>query len=305
VTRLAIPIASGFSFLEAPRWRHGRIWASDFYAHKVVTISSLGEVDEVARVENQPSGLGWLPDGRMLVVSMLDRVVLRQELSGELVLHADLGHLGVGLLNDMLVDARGRAYVGCFGFDLMAGEDVRPTVLTLIDRDGSVSVVADDLWFPNGAVITPDGSTLIVAESFGNRLSAFDIAQDGRLRNRRDWATFGPSPRVGSLKAAFAEMVVCPDGLAMDSEGAIWIADAIGQRAIRVFEGGYVADQVEGMSGVFACALGGTDDPTLYLCAAPTSAAHRRIGKTDGLLLAAKVDVGCPPAGVLDRETSS
>jgi sugar lactone lactonase YvrE len=303
MTRLAIPIASGFSFLEAPRWRRGRIWASDFYSHKVVAISPHGEVDEVVRVENQPSGLGWLPDGRMLVVSMLNRVVLRLEESGDLVLHADLGRLGAGPLNDMVVDSQGRAYVGCFGFDLMAGEDVHPTVLTLIDTDGTVSVVADDLWFPNGAVITPDGSTLVVAESFGNRLTAFDIAPDGSLRNRRDWATFGPSPRIRSLKAAFEEMVLCPDGMAMDSDGAIWVADAVGQRAVRVFEGGLVADQVEGIGGVFACALGDSSDPTLYLCAAPTSSAHRRIGKADGLLLAAKVDVGCPPSGTLDRAT--
>src|SRR3954466_5843794 len=156
----------GGSFFEGPRWRDGRWWVSDFYRHGVFTVTPEAESSEVVHVDGQPSGLGWMPDGSMLIVSMRDRRLLRRSVDGEVVEHADLSGLLPNLLNDMVVDSVGRAYVGNFGFDYMAGQDVTPTSLIRVDPDGTATVAADGLVFPNGTVITPDGSTLIVGESF-------------------------------------------------------------------------------------------------------------------------------------------
>ena len=174
-----------FSFLEGPRWHDGRLWISDFYTHRVLSCRADGsDVREEAEVPAQPSGLGWLPDGRLLVVSMRDQRVLRRETDGTLVTHADLAAVTAGLVNDMVVDPAGRAYVGSFGFDLMAAAPVRTAPLVRVDPDGAVAVVAEDLHFPNGSVVL-DG-VLVVAETFGNRISAFDVAADGSLGPRRD-----------------------------------------------------------------------------------------------------------------------
>lgn len=178
-------VASGFHFLEAPRWHDDRIWFSDFYGHRVLSAREDGSgLRTEAIVPGQPSGLGWLPDGRLLVASMLDRLVLRREPDGALVTHADLSARATGHLNDMVLDAGGRAYVGNFGFDLMGGAPPRATSLHRVDPDGTVAEAAAGLWFLNGMVITPDGM-LIVGETFGNRCTAFDLAADGRLANRR------------------------------------------------------------------------------------------------------------------------
>ena len=289
-------VASGFSYLECPRWRDGRLWVSDFYTHQVVAISEGGEIELMATVPQQPSGLGFLPDGRVLIVSMRDRRILRREHSGELKVHADLMQLAPWHLNDMIVDAKGRAYVGNFGYDLMSGEAPRTTVLIRVDTDGSAHIAADGLMFPNGTGITADGRTLIISESFGGLLSAFDIADDGALGNRRVWARLGDA--LGDAQASGAmDKVVVPDGLCLDAEGAVWVADALGHCVIRVAENGKELDRIStGDVGVFACMLGGMDGRTLYLCTAPSFAEHERRDTREAKLLSTRVTV--PHAGL-------
>ncbi len=279
-------LISGYTFFESPRWRDGRLWLSDFYTGQVLAVGMDGRAERIAQVAQQPSGLGWLPDGRLLVVSMLDRKLLRREADGALVVHADLAGVAAGPANDMAVDRQGRAWVGNFGFDLMGGAPPQPTRLARVDPDGRVSAVGEELLFPNGIVLTPDGATLIVAETFGNRLSAFDILPDGSLGPRRDWARFGPPPQPG------AQPQVAPDGTALDAEGAVWAADALGHRVLRVAEGGRVLQEIStGAQGVYACALGGPDGSTLFLCVAPDYDAHRRSAAREAAIWAVPVDV--------------
>jgi sugar lactone lactonase YvrE len=278
-------------FLEAPRWHEGRIWFSDFYGYRVSSANEDGSDLRVeAEVPGQPAGLGWLPDGRLLIVSMTDRRVLRREPDGTLVTHADLSSHATGHANDMSVDAHGRAYVGNFGFDLMAGAPIEPASLHRADPDGTVTEVADDLWFPNGSVITSDG-VLLVVETFGDRVSAFDLTDDGRLTNRRVWAEFAPLPTDRSLERVLPALTVAGDGACLDAEGALWIADATGERLVRVTEGGTITDEIRPGTPVYACALGGADGRTLYVCAAPDFHDHARKAATEGRLLAVRVDV--------------
>jgi sugar lactone lactonase YvrE len=289
-------VLDGFSYLECPRWHDGRVWVSDFYTHSVVANDGHGHTEVMAIVPNQPSGLGWLPDGRALIVSMRDRRLVRLEPSGELVEHADLSGLATEMLNDMVVDASGRAYVGNFGFDLMNGAPIRSTVMIRVDPDGSAAVAADDLLFPNGTVIFDDG-TLVVAESFGQRLTAFDVGADGSLSGRRVWAAFGDPPTSDDVAEALVPGAVGPDGICADAEGAIWMADALGRRVLRVREGGDILEEVStGDLGVFACMLGGDDGRTLYLCVAPSFAEHERRDTREAQLLSCRVDV--PHAGL-------
>ncbi len=286
-------VAGGFSYLECPRWHDGRLWVSDFYTHRVLAIEPGGSTETVAEVPQQPSGLGWLPDGRALIVSMRDRRVLRREHSGELVEHADLSSLATWHLNDMVVDGQGRAYVGNFGFDIMSFAPISPGNLVRVDPDGSATVVADELLFPNGAVISPDGATLVVGESVGNRLTGYDIAADGSLSGRRDWARFGETPETDDPGAALATLTLAPDGMCGDMEGAVWVADALGNRVVHVREGGSIDREIStGELGVFACMLGGADGRTLFLCCAPSFAEHERRDTRDAVLLATTVDVG-------------
>lgn len=286
--------SDGYTFLECPRWHDGRLYISDFYTHRVLTIDSTGKAELVVEVPNQPSGLGWLPDGRLLIVSMKDHRIMRLE-NGKLVEHADLTPLVSGHLNDMVVDSAGHAYIGNFGFDLMAGEQASETVLVKVDPDGSASIVADGLMFPNGSVIL--GTTLVVAESFGHRLSAFDIAADGTLSARRDWAKFGEPPSSRVTEEMFGEITIAPDGIGADAEGAIWVADALNQRVVRVREGEGIVEEIStAPQGAFACMLGGDDGRTLFICASPGFAEHERIGATDAQLLAVQVDV--PHGGI-------
>jgi sugar lactone lactonase YvrE len=288
-------VLDGMSYLECPRWHDGRIWVADFYRHEVLSAQEDGtDLRVEATVPQQPSGLGWLPDGRMLVVSMRDRRLLRREDDGALVVHADLsGHVD-GHPNDMVVDAQGRAYVGNFGFDLMAGAPVSPTHLLRVDPDGTVTRVAEDLWFPNGTVITDDG-VLLVDETFGNRVSAFDIAADGSLVNPRVWASFGPLPSETDLAAVLPQLVVAPDGCCLDAEGALWIADGSHGRVVRVRAGGDIVQEIAPGTGTFACMLGGSDGRTLFICAAPDFDEHARSAAREGQLLAVRVEV--PRAG--------
>ncbi|MDQ8046123.1 MAG: SMP-30/gluconolactonase/LRE family protein [Solirubrobacteraceae bacterium] len=285
-------VLSDAHFLECPRWHEGRIWAVDFYAHHVVSALADGSDLRVeAEVPQQPSGLGWLPDGRMLVVSMRDARILRREPGGDLVVHADLSAHVTGHPNDMVVDEQGRAYVGNFGFDLMGGGDVAPANLLRVDPDGTVTEVATDVWFPNGSVITDDG-VLLVDETFGNRVTAFDIAADGALGNRRTWARFGDDPVAAPLGEVLPRLAVAPDGCGLDAEGALWIADALHGRVLRVAEGGEILDEIKPGTGVYACMLGGDDGRTLFLCCAPDFDEHARAAAKEGELRAVRVEVG-------------
>ena len=295
MSREITTVVAGMSYLECPRWHDQRIWFSDFYTYRVYSAAEDGsDVRVEAEVPQQPSGLGWLPDGRLLVVSMRDALVLRRETDGTLTHHADLSGHVTGHPNDMVVDSRGRAFVGEFGFDLMAGADFRTAKLLRVDPDGTVTTAAGDMYFPNGSVITDDG-TLLVDETFGNRVTAFDIAADGTLTNRRTWAKFGELPDGTELEKIFPQGVVAPDGCGLDADGALWIADAIGGRVIRVL-GGEITEEIQAGTGVFACMLGGADGRTLYMCTAPDFAEEARKNAREGSLVAARVDT--PRAGL-------
>lgn len=287
----------GGTFFEGPRWHDGHWWVSDFYSHAVSRITPEGRMETVCEVPGQPSGLGWMPDGSMLIVSMLDHRVLRRWPDGRIDTHADLSEFATGHANDMVVATDGTAWVGNFGFDLMEGEDLRPACLMRVTPDGDVSVAADDLYFPNGAVITPDGRSLIVGETFGNGMTAFTIDDDGELVGRHAWATFGPRPEPGPRAALLKQLSVGPDGCCLDVENHIWIADAFNQRCIRVATGGEIVDEVKTPDGqgVFACMLGGDDGHTLLMCVAPDSSAKRRRQVREASLWTARVDV--PHAG--------
>ena len=292
------PVAAGFSFLEGPRWHDGRLWLSDFYTHQVFTVGDDGRTQVIATVPQQPSGLGWLPDGRLLICSMRDRRVMRLEPDGRLVVHADLSHIAGGHVNDMVVDAQGRAYVGNFGLDMRSDAPMTLARLALVQPDGQASVAAEGLYFPNGSMVTPDGRTLIVCETFGNRISAFDIQPGGGLGPRRDWAVFAPVPPAAAVRGATAALVVAPDGAVLDAEGAVWFADALGCRVVRVAEGGRILQELPtGPMGAFACTLGGPGRRTLYVCVAPDSMEHKRTPAREAVLWATDVAVpgaGCP-----------
>ena len=278
-------LADGIYFGEGPRWHDGRLWFSDFHAHAVKSASPAGDLRTEFEIDDQPSGLGWMPDGSMLIVSMTKRQLLRRTPGGALSVHADLGHIATFHCNDMVVDAQGRAYVGNFGFDLDAALTERGTEsvladhatadLALVAADGTVSVAARGLHFPNGSVITPDGRTLIVGETLAGTLTAFDIAADGSLSNRRTWATIGP--RI-------------PDGIALDADGAIWVANPIAPECVRVAAGGKVLEVIDTADPCYACMLGGENGRTLFMLTAKTSVGHEA-GKTPlGRLLATQVD---------------
>ncbi|MBN8871552.1 MAG: SMP-30/gluconolactonase/LRE family protein [Rhodospirillales bacterium] len=273
-------LLDGLTFAEGPRWRDGRLWFSDFYSQRVIALGLDGAAETVLRVPENPSGLGWLPDGTLLVVSMNDRRLMRWR-DGALTLHADLSAIAGGPCNDMLVDTAGRAYVGNFGYERFAGEGPRAARLARVDPDGSVTVAADDLLFPNGTVLTPDGRTLIIGETMGNRLTAFTVQADGGLTDRRTWAA------VSDL---------FPDGICLDADGAIWVADPRGNRVVRVREGGTITDTIP-LPGrnAYACMLGGEDRRTLFICTAPGSGPERA-GKTDGKIETVRVAV--PGAGL-------
>src|SRR6218665_168720 len=298
----AIPSAfsiliSGLSFLESPRWRAGRLWLSDFYTHQVIACDMAGRGGKNGEVPPPPTGLGWLPDGRLLVVSMRDRKLMRREADGRLLVHADLSALAGGHANDMAGERHGNAHVGNFGFDLMGGGSVRSAQLARVAPDGQVVAVAYDLRFPNGIVITPDGQTLIVAETLGNRLSAFAIADDGSLGARADWAKFGPLPPGSVWPAVKEQSEVAPDGVALDDAGAVWLADAIGHRVLRVARGGRVLQEVSTGRAMRADAraLGGPGGRTLFLCVAPDSDEQARKAAREAAVWYLPVNV--PAAG--------
>lgn len=281
-------------FGEGPRWRSGRLWFSDFYAHRVCSVDLAGDLRtelELAQPElkSRPSGLGWMPDGSLLVVRMELRQLWRRWPDGRFALHADLTGHSAHLCNDMVVDAQGRAYVGNFGFDLDAEIHARgaesviadhpQTGLALVQPDGTVSDAApgERFSFPNGMVITPDGATLIVGETLGGRLTALDIGADGTLSNRREWAPTWP--RI-------------PDGICLDASGAIWIANPLAPECALIAPGGEVLDVVE-TDGLpcFACMLGGPEGKHLFMLVAPSSDAGEAAKAPLGKVLVTEVAV--------------
>jgi sugar lactone lactonase YvrE len=282
-------LATGLYFGEGPRWHEGRLWFSDFYDHAVKSVDESGSVSIELQIDDHPSGLGWLPDGRLLVVSMNQRRVLCADSTG-VRLHADLSAVAAYRANDMVVDAAGRAYVGNFGFrldDELQSRGVEsvladhPTAnLARVDPDGSVHVAAPDMHFPNGSVITPDGKTLIVAETLALRLTAFDIGPDGALSNRRVWAPVG-------MRA--------PDGICLDANGHVWIANAIAPECVLFAPGGEIIATVQTDQPCFACMLGGEDRRTLFMMTAPTSVAEVVSQARQGHIVTARVST--PGAG--------
>jgi sugar lactone lactonase YvrE len=284
-------LAEGIYFGEGPRWHDGRLWFSDFHAHAVYAISLAGDLRTELQIGDRPSGLGWMPDGSLLVVSMQKRQLLRRTPDGTLSVHADLGAIADFHCNDMVVDAAGRAYIGNFGFDLDADLAARgvqavladhPTArLACVEPDGTVREAASGLHFPNGSVITPDGKTLIVGETLAGVLTAFDIGADGALDNKRAWAPTWP--RV-------------PDGITQDAEGAIWIANPLAPECARIAAGGAVLEVIDTGMPCFACMLGGEDGRTLFMLTAPSSDAHTAAAAAKGKLVTAQVDI--PHAGL-------
>jgi sugar lactone lactonase YvrE len=290
-------LLEGGAFFESPRWHDGRWWLSDFYRHRVLTVTEDGRDETVLEVEGQPSGLGWMPDGALLVVSMRDHRILRWD-GSQTTVHADVSEYCGGHLNDMVVDSRGHAYAGNFGFDLMAFADPATANLIHVAPDGSASVAASDMYFPNGSVITPDGRTLIVGETAGCRYTAFTIAGDGSLSDRRVWAQVAETPEITTFEETIGKLRFGPDGCGLDAEEHIWSADEVNARCARVAPGGEIVAEIAAPEGlnIFACMLGGADGRTLLMCAAPDFLEQSRTASHEAVLLTTTVDV--PRAGL-------
>jgi sugar lactone lactonase YvrE len=247
---------TGLAFGESPRWHDGRLWVSDWGTREILALDAVGHSEVMVRLpfqSFQPICMDWMPDGRLLIVSSAEgRLLCQQHQDGPLVTYADLSRLTDKGWNEIVVDGRGNAYVNGGGFNLMTGEPFAPGIIALVTPDGQVRQIADGIAFPNGMAITPDNRTLIIAESYGKQLSAFDIAGDGSLSNRRIWADLGDDN---------------PDGICIDAEGAVWYADVPHQHCVRVREGGEILQTVKVDRGCFACILGGVDRKTLFVVA--------------------------------------
>jgi sugar lactone lactonase YvrE len=259
---------------ESPRWHNNKLWFSDMDAHKVMTVDLNGNTETILEIQNRTSGLGWLPDGRLLVVSMEDCRILRLDPEG-VIEHANLSDVAKLNCNDMVVDDKGRAYVGNMGFDYFSSNpNFTPAEIILVSPEGIARIVADNMSFPNGMVITPDSNTLIVGETFAVRLTAFNIMEDGSLTDRRIWA---------NLKT------IAPDGICLDAEGAIWVPAPGRHRVVRIIEGGKITHKVKVKTDAYACMLGGDDRDILFIA---TSTAERVKGQIEYV----KVDI--PGAGL-------
>jgi len=279
-------LIEGLTFTEGPRWRDGRLYFSDFFTHRVLAVDTKGNLETIVETPQQPSGLGWSPDGSMLIVSMNDQKLLSFS-NGELSEAADLSQLATHFCNDMVVDKKGNAYVGNFGFDLHGGESIKPTNIILVRPGEEPCVVAENVFFPNGTVITPDDKTLIVGETFASCLTAFDINEDGSLSNRRVWA---------DLRLIEEGYNPVPDGICLDAEGAIWVASPSTNDVIRVQEGGALLDKVEVDRGAFACMLGGENGNTLFISTANDSTEETCLKEKSARIEVIEVDV--PRAGL-------
>lgn len=270
-------VADGLVFGEGIRWHAGSLWISDMFGGKVYRIDEHGEKAVVLERPQRPSGLAFAGDGALRVVSMTDQLLLRVH-DGEAQVVADLSGLLTGEANDLVVSTRGHAYVSSFGFDLFGGEALKTACIALVDADGRARVAADDLVFPNGMVITPDGATLIVAETFANRLTAFDIDADGGLSNRRVHAELGERT---------------PDGICLDADGAVWASSFETGEFVRVLPGGEVTHLVRVDGAAVTCTLGGPQRRTLYAVAAQTTPQRLAAGDSRSWIL----QVEAPVAG--------
>jgi sugar lactone lactonase YvrE len=272
-------LLDGVAFPESPRWHDGRLWFSDWMAHQVIALDENGASEVIVDVEAFPFSIDWLPDGPMLITA--GREVLRMEPDGTLATRVDLSELTEHGLNEIVIDGRGYAYVNGPGFDMMAGEEPKPGMIAVVTPDNGVRRVAEDIAFPNGMAVSADGSTLIVADSYGKELTAFEVGSDGTLSGRRTWADLGDDN---------------PDGICLDAEGAAWYADVPHSHCVRVAEGGEVLQTVEVDRGCFACMLGGTDGSTLFIAAQEWSGAEE-IGTGPPTGQIAAIEAPAPHAG--------
>jgi sugar lactone lactonase YvrE len=269
-------LVDGVDFGEGPRWHDGALWYSDFYQRSIYRVTAGGErTAAFSGLDDRPSGMGWLPDGTLVVVFMTSRRIMRDHGDGTLVEHADLSDIASWHCNDMVVDANGNIYVGNFGFDLEASSEFRPADLALVRADGSTEVAATALAFPNGSVITPDGGTLIVGQTFGGDYVAFTIKDDATLGDRRQWAEIPGT---------------APDGCTLDADGGIWFSDALGSQVVRVEQGGNVTHRIPTPQPTFACVLGGDDGRTLHALCAPGSHPDEVAGKAGGAIYTMRVE---------------
>jgi len=283
MTRHTATLLEGLAFAEGLRWHGGRLWFADMHAGEVHAWSPAAGDAVIADFPGPVSGLGWAPgSGDMYVVSMEDRTLVRVGEGGERTIAAALGSYTSDPINDLVVDGCGRAYVGTFGFDLHGGAEFVPGVILQVDPDGSHRVVADDLWFPNGMVLTDGGCTLVCAETFAGRLTAFTVLADGRLSDRRTWADL---PQ-GAL----------PDGICLDAEGAVWAASTETSECLRIIEGGEVVDRIGvGDCMAVACTLGGDDGHTLYVATSGHLAPEDCRAHRDSTIEGVEVEVGAAP----------
>lgn len=278
---VARTFAHGFAFPECPRWHNGTLWFSDQHDAKVRALGADGQVRESFDVPGGASGLGWLPNGDLLVVSMKERRLYRRR-DGQLAPYAEFSNIHRGYSNDMVIDRAGRAYVGNIGFDFNKGEEPQPTTIAFVPKEDDARIAADDLICPNGTVLSPDGKLLVVAESMAKRLTAFDVASDGTLTHRRVFAELGEH---------------LPDGICLDAEGHVWAASVYDGSAIRVAEGGKIVDRVSAEGAfVYACMLGGPDGRDLFLCCATDHAEANTVVLRKGRIDVARVSV--PHAGL-------
>jgi len=279
-------LVDGMTFTEGPRWKDGKLYFSDFFSHKVFAVNMEGHLETVIEIPYQPSGLGWMPDGQMLIVSMNDQKLLSFS-NNKLTEVADLSKLATHFCNDMVVDKKGNAYIGNFGFDLHSGEPVKSTNIIMVKPGEEPKVVAEDVFFPNGSVITPDDKTLIVGETFSSLLTAFDIGESGLLSNRRIWAD------LRSIQEGYSPV---PDGICLDAEGAIWVASPTTNDVIRVKEGGELLEKIELDRGAFACMLGGEEGNTLFISTANGS--EESVCLKDRSARIETIEVSIPRAGL-------
>lgn len=270
----AVPLVEGLAFPEGPRWYDGRLWFTDQHARSIYSLETDGTLQQVAATDDLPGGLGWLPDGSLLVVYMTRRHIMRL-VDDRLDVYADLSRLASFHCNDMVVDAGGGVYVGNFGFDLHGGAPVSPAEIIRVDTDRSTRVAARDVTFPNGSVITPDDEQLLVAETFAHRISTFPLQGDGTLGDRAIWADLGEQT---------------PDGICLDEEGVLWIASPGTSTLTRMTRDGTVLARCDTRGTPYACMLGGPDRRTLYVCTAetddPATAAQRRTGRIEQVRVA-------------------
>ena len=296
-------LTGGLYFGEGPRWHENKLWFSDFYSHKVMTLDENNSLEAVCEVPSQPSGLGWLPNGDLLIVSMLDRKILKFS-EGSISVHADLSEYVAHKCNDMVVSRDGTAYVGNFGMG-DAGESLNSTHLMIIKSDGTVLKGPDNLLFPNGTVITEDGKNLIVAETLGAKLTSFDIEDNGELTNRKLWARTSPLFSLLIIKSLsslgfdlskidfskYSKNLHVPDGICLDEKNGIWIASPTTKAVVRIEKGGNITDTINTPKGAFACMLGGKERKTLYVIISNSSDPEEAQASPEGEIHSIEVEI--------------